>query len=144
MRTFFLCILVLLGYSYSSAQPSDSLRVKSYDFLISMGELQEFSKTENTLLIINDLVTYEEFKNQEYGIFRLCTFASESYIHILLVDANRYIFVDMRQPFDATIHIILEYLKNYPNYTQLDIINYLDAVVNLYQRNKDAIPWKDK
>ena len=142
MKKILLFIFILLGYSYSYAQQIDSLRIRLYDFLISKGDLDEFSKKKNTLLIINDLVTHEEFKDQEYGIFKFGTLTSESYTHILLVDKEKHIIVDMHQPFDIIIHTVLGYFKNHSDYTRSDVINYLDSIINLHKKNSDSIPWK--
>ncbi|MDR2036493.1 MAG: hypothetical protein LBQ60_01070 [Bacteroidales bacterium] len=136
----FFVIFLLFGNSYLFAQ-YDSLTIKLYDFLKSKKEMSENVKVGQTILIINELVSYQEFKNQEYGIFRFGTLSSHTYIHILLVDKEKYLIVDMYQPLDIILEPILNYLKTNTKITKKNSIQYLEAVLKLYKLNTEEISW---
>jgi len=135
-------ILLFLSISgYINAQ-SDSLTIKLYDFLISTNDLTEWSKSQNTMLIINDLITYKEFKNQEYGIFKFCTLTTHTYTHILLVSRKgKYTIVNMYEPLEKSLHSVIEFLKMNKNFSKEDTIKYIEGVLDLHKSNKETIPW---
>ena len=141
MKTLTTLLLFFSINGCINAQP-DSLTVKLYDFLISTKDLSEWSKSQNTMLFIIDLVTYKDFENQEYGIFRFSTLTTHTYKHILLVSNGQYSIVNMREPLEKSFRLILEYLKINKNYSKEDIVKYLEKVLDLYKSNSEAIPWR--
>jgi hypothetical protein len=136
----FFILFLLFGNSYLFAQ-TDNLTIKLYDFLKSKNEMSANVKAGQTILIINDLVTCQEFKDQEYGIFKFCTLSSHTYTHILLVNKGQYSIVDMYQPPDIILESILNYLKTNKNFTKEVSIKYLEAIIKLYKSNTKEIPW---
>ena len=140
MKTLGTLLLFFSINGYINAQ-SDSLTIKLYDFLISTKDLSEWSKSKNTILIINDLVTYKKFKNQEYGIFKFCTLTTHTYTHILLVSKGKYTIVNMREPLEKSLQSVLEFLKINKNYPKEDTITYMEGVLKIYKSNNEIIPW---
>jgi hypothetical protein len=142
MKKALLILVFLLFYSYSHAQSDSLLRIRLIDFLISTGDLLEDSEPTNTMLIINNIVTYTELKNQSYGIFKFGTLTTHSYFHILLKDESDYKIIDMRQPIEDVFQAILKCMANKTIYTKSDIVAYLNAIISLYKSNDNSIPWK--
>ena len=139
MKTF--GILLFLSISgYINAQ-SDSLTIKLYDFLISTKDLSEWGKSQKTKLFINDLVTYKDFKNQEYGIFQFSTLTTHTYTHILLVSKGKYTIVNMYEPLEKSLQSVLEFLNANKSFSKENTIKYIEGVLGLYKSNKEAIPW---
>jgi len=120
---------------------SDSLTIKLYDFFKSKNEMSKSVEPGQTILIINDLVTYKEFKNQEYGIFRFCTLTTHMYTHILLVSKGKYTIVDMYEPLEKSLLSVLEFLKANKYFTKENTIKYIEGVLDLHKSNMEAIPW---
>ena len=67
---------------------------------------------------------------------------SHSYFHLLLKEKSEYITVDMHQPLEITMQIVLKYMKDKSIFTKNDVITYLNALILLHQTNTDAISWK--
>jgi hypothetical protein len=138
MIRIFVGILILLSINEHINAQSDSLTVKLYDFFKSKNEMSENVKPRQTFLIINDLVTFKEFKSQEYGIFKFCTLTTHTFTHILLVNNT---IVDMYQPLEKSLYSVLEYLKMNKNFSKEDIFRYIEGVLDLYRSNTESIPW---
>jgi hypothetical protein len=121
---------------------SDNLKDTLLDFLISKGDFDKDMKTEGTLLIINDISTLKKYENQEVGVFKFGTLTSHSCYHLFLKDKDDCTIVDMKQPYENIVSLLLEYFQGNPFYSKEDILVYIKRVTELYIKNQDAVPWK--
>ena len=140
MKTITIVIFFFISIPVFSQTYPDSLKQVLIDFLLSINDVSEDAK--NTMLIVNDLVTYKEFKNQDYGIFRFCTLSTHVFTHILLVSKGKYIIVNMYEPLEKSLYSVLEYLKLDKNYSKEDTVKYVEGVLKLHKINSEVIPWK--
>ena len=119
---------------------SDSFKNEMYDFLISTHDLSESGKSNNSMLIINDLVTNKVFTNQEYGIFRFGTFlTSSAYKHILLISNGKYTIVNMHEPLEKSLQNILDFFKEDTIFSKEGVIMYIERVLVMHKLNKNAV-----
>jgi hypothetical protein len=139
-----LLFIVLINHLPLIAQThiSDSLRYELLDFLITKNDFVGDTKTTETLLIINDLTSLKPLKNQKCGVFKFGTLTSHSYFHILLKQGDGYIIVDMKQPFEKIIPVILTHFKLNSCYSKADVVEYLKKITDLYLKNQDVVPWE--
>ena len=142
----FLTVLFFLIISYiqllSQNIETDNLRDTLFEFLISKGDYYKDMKTEGALLIINDISSLEKFDKQDFGIFKFGTLASHSYFHLFLKNKNDYIIVDMKQPYENIVPLILEYFQKNKNYSKEEVLHYIKDATELYRINQGIVPWE--
>jgi hypothetical protein len=135
----FVCFSLL-----SNAQEikSKGLRDTLFDFLIKKGDFAENIKTDSIILIINDVSTLNSYESQKVGIFKFGTLTTHSYFHLLIKDKGNFTIIDMRQPYENVVLLLLEHFDRNTNYSKVEVLGYLKNVTELYERNHNAVPWK--
>ncbi|MCK9447341.1 MAG: hypothetical protein M0Q41_00025 [Bacteroidales bacterium] len=120
----------------------ENLRDTLFKALVSTGDFEEGMMTQETILIINDIVTLKHINEQEYGVFMFGTLTSHSYFHILLRDKDAYVIIDMKQSYEKVILKILDYFRQNNLYSKEEILLYFTKVTELYKKNQENIPWE--
>ena len=136
--------LILVNYVQLLSQnvKSENLRDTLFEFLISKGDFDKGMETESVILIINDISTLKKFENQDIGVFKFGTLTSHSYFHLLLKDKNNNIIVDMKQPYENIVILLLEYFQRNQFYSKEEILIYIKKVTELYMKNQNVVPWE--
>ncbi|MDD2799024.1 MAG: hypothetical protein PHV20_10560 [Bacteroidales bacterium] len=144
MRLHFVLLMIvvncvqLIAKNIQPVNLTDSL----IEFLITKDDFDESMKAEGTMLIVNDVLTLKQYKNQEAGIFKFGTLTSHSYFHLLLKEKDNETLVDMKQPYENIVFLLLEYFQRNEIYSKDKILLYIKKVTELYNKNRSNNPWK--
>lgn len=71
------------------------------------------------------------------GIFIIIVLSSSSASHFLLLDTNSFQIVNMRNPFEKNVDIVLQFFEKNQQYTKEDIIFYLKEMIRIDKLNKN-------
>ena len=86
--------------------------------------------------------TLKKYENQDVGIFKFGTLTSHSYYHLLLKGKNNYTVVNMKQPFENIVLLLLKYFQRNQFYSKEEVLVYIKKTTELYMKNQDVVPWK--
>ncbi len=143
-RLLLIFLFIIVNYMQLLAQnvKSNNLRDTLFEFLISKNDFNKDMQTKGTILIINDILTLKKYDDQEVGVFKFGTLTSHSYFHLLLKDKNNYTIVNMKQPYENIVLLLLDYFENNPFYSKEEMLLYIKRATELYIKNKKVVPWK--
>lgn len=116
--------------------PLDTIKQAMVDFLKTTEQIPDDFNVDNFCnCLISEIKTGKQIDEEQKGIFLFSTFSSYEYLHVLLVDKDSYLIINMRDPFDRNIEKILYFFNTHAEYTRSDIIYYLLEVSNIYNKN---------
>ncbi len=143
-RLLILLLFLIVNYMQLSSQniESNNLRDSLFEFLISQGDFDKDMKTKETILIINDIATLKPFEKQSNGVFKFGTLTSHSYFHILLRDNGENVIINMKQPLENIMPLILNYFQRNSLISKKEVLCYLKKIMELYLKNQNSTPWK--
>lgn len=144
MKAFLTIFLIFIYTSslFSQKNHSQQFERKLLYFLASCGDYDSSMVSRSRgILIIDDLITHNDFHDQKYGVFILRTLTTHSYSHLLLKSQDSIQLINMREPYDSTILTLVKYFKENQFFTQEEVLQYLEKATEIYRRNQKAVPW---
>lgn len=143
-RLLLLLLLFIMTSTPSWGQNGEECDVRDtlINFLILTKDLSDRVNKQNVFLFVNEIRTHKQYKNQNVGIFKFGTLRTHSYFHLLLKSSSENIvLVDMTQPYENVMLVLLEYFKVNRFYSKDEILDCIKRTTDLYVRNQKAIPW---
>ena len=144
MKKLILFFISIVLYMNGLFAQTDSVKVILIKFLINkkdlVGDINSFNKN---ILIVNDIVSFEKYENNQYGIFKFGTISSHSFFHMLLKNKQSYTIIDMRLPLEDNLLQVVNYFKKVKVYNSDIILNYFTKIIELSKRNSKIVPWKN-
>jgi len=140
IKIILLVILLINGINCKAQQ--DSLKYKVINYLIEKGELDKTNniKDYNDNVFIVKLIKQKNSKCDAANyLYKIGTHSSHYFYYLLLKNGNKYEFIDVKKIDEVLIHIIkISKEKKRPS---KEILENVEAILALYQRNLKAIPW---
>ena len=110
------------------------------DFLISIGEMKEDSKCS---YFAYDLLKSDVLKPSDTcGIYKIGKDASDSFIHLLILDKQEKIFLKCPSDLYQTLSTVFSFFeKSSCRFTDSEKLAYIEGVMLVHYQNSIAIPW---
>ncbi len=133
MKLLFFILLIININAFGQYNKDDTLRTDVVKFIIKSEQFSD-SKGDFTIFI-EDVITDEEYRNQENGIFVIKTFNSGTYFHLIVFENKKYEIINMYDSYDKVIDKLIYYFKRNEYYSSEIILKYLEAVNRIKVRN---------
>lgn len=140
IKIILLVILLINGINCKAQQ--DSLKYKVVNYLIEKGELKKTNDNRDyfdNIFIVNLIKQKNSTFNDTNYLYKIGTHTSHSFVYLMLKNGNKYEFIDVKKIDEVLIYVI-KFMKE-KNRPSKEILENVEMIIALYQRNLKAIPW---
>jgi hypothetical protein len=132
-----LVIVILFSSTvYAEVTKKDSVPKKISEFLKVVENWPWDVDSLASSLIIDKKINKNILECRE-GIFSIITLSTSTYTHFILINKDSSLIINMRDPIEKNIEILLCFLKNNRQYSREDIIFYITDMIRTYDSNEN-------
>lgn len=131
--------LIVFLYSFRASaeeRNNDCIHIKITKFLKDVeGWPWDVDSLASSLII--DKRIDKNILECEDGVFSIITISTSTYTHFIVIDRDSSFIINMRDPIEKNIGLLLEYFKSNRKYTRDDIIFYISDMVKTDKKNQN-------
>lgn len=132
-----IAFLIVFLYSFrASAEEKkfNCIQIKLTKFLKDVEEWPWDVDSLASSLIIDKRID-KNILECEDGVFSIITISTSTYTHYIVIDRDSSFIINMRNPIEKNIELLLDYFKNNQKYTREDVIFYISDMITTNNKN---------
>lgn len=136
---------ILLIFSGMTLNGQNRTKKEIINYLIKVGDLENNALNNQDIydeIFIVDLVTRQDYKNGQTGVFSFGTFSAHNKSYILLKNDSTCTILNLKD-LDADLLSEIAFLKKH-KFSCEKIIMYIKYTIETDQMNQNVIPWTSK